>query len=83
MLLNSHGVQDHTKVILCPLLGAVTYLDEQRMNRTFRFDLLEKFGCSQDIASRLGYAYDKVSSFFCSCFLYNVFRIRPNKKGES
>lgn len=54
--------KDHTKVILCPLLGAVTYLDEQRMNRTFRFDLLEKFGCSQDIASRLGYAYDKIDA---------------------
>jgi hypothetical protein len=56
-------VQDHTKVILCPLLGALTYIDEQRMNRTFRFDLLEKFGCSLDIASRLSYAYDKVTTF--------------------
>jgi len=54
--------KDHTKVILCPLLGAVTYIDEQRRNRTFKFDLLEKFGCSQDIGSRLGYAYDKIDA---------------------
>jgi hypothetical protein len=42
------------------------------MNRTFRFDLLEKFGCSQEIASRIGYAYDKVNAFNiteCGCFL--------------
>jgi polo-like kinase 1 len=61
LLTKFRSLQDHTKVILCPLLGAVTYIDEQRMNRTFRFDLLEKFGCSGDIASRLGYAYDKVA----------------------
>jgi len=54
--------KDHTKVILCPLLGAVTYIDDQRMNRTFKFDLLEKFGCSQDVATRLSYAYDKIDA---------------------
>ena len=26
----------------------------------FRFDLLEKYGCSPELASRLNYAYDKV-----------------------
>jgi len=52
--------KDHTKIILCPLLGAVTYIDETRKNRTFRFDLLEKYGCSAELASRLNYAYDKV-----------------------
>ena len=72
-------VKDHTKIILCPLLGAVTYIDETNKNRTFRyvlcifkiliivlklvffrFDLLEKYGCSSELASRLNYAYDKV-----------------------
>merc|ERR1711962_1749638 len=51
--------KDHTKIILCPLLGAVTYIDESRKNRTFRFDLLEKHGCTTELASRLTYAYDK------------------------
>jgi len=58
--------KDHTKIILCPLLGAVTYIDETRRNRTFRFDLLEKHGCSQDIASRITYAYDKVDAMMKS-----------------
>jgi len=52
--------KDHTKIILCPMLGAVTYIDETKKNRTFRFDLLEKYGCSEEIASRLSYALDKV-----------------------
>ena len=30
--------KDHTKIILCPLLGAVTYIDETRRNRTFRYN---------------------------------------------
>jgi len=54
--------KDHTKIILCPLLGAVTYIDEARKNRTFRFDLLEKHGCTTELASRLTYAYDKVDT---------------------
>jgi len=58
--------KDHTKIILCPLLGAVTYIDEGRKNRTFRFDLLEKFGCSPELASRLNYAYDKVETMMNS-----------------
>jgi len=54
--------KDHTKIILCPLLGAVTYIDETRRNRTFRFDLLEKYGCTMELSSRLNYAYDKVDT---------------------
>jgi len=54
--------KDHTKIILCPLLGAVTYIDETRKNRTFRFDLLKSNGCSEELASRITYAFDKVET---------------------
>jgi len=60
--------KDHTKIILCPLLGAVTYIDETRKNRTYRFDLLEKFGCSPELGSRLTYAADKVNTMINSKF---------------
>nr|KAG5702903.1 hypothetical protein BaRGS_034676 [Batillaria attramentaria] len=33
--------QDHTKIILCPLMAAVTYIDEKREFRTFRMNLIE------------------------------------------
>ena len=48
--------QDHTKVILCPLMQCVTYIDEKRNFRTFKFDLVEQHGCSKELASRLRYA---------------------------
>ncbi|XP_076355007.1 serine/threonine-protein kinase PLK1-like isoform X1 [Tachypleus tridentatus] len=47
--------QDHTKIILCPLMGAVTYINGKEF-RTFRLKLIEDFGCSQELASRLLYA---------------------------
>lgn len=48
--------QDHTKVILCPLMGAVTYIDEKQEFRTFRLSLIEQNGCCKELASRLRYA---------------------------
>lgn len=48
--------EDHSKVILCPLMGAVTYIDDKKTFRTYRFSLLEEFGCSKELASRLQYA---------------------------
>merc|ERR1711976_818216 len=56
----------HTKVILCPLMGAVTYIDEKRNNRTFRFDLIQKHGCSEEVATRLQYALEKVETMINS-----------------
>lgn len=48
--------QDHTKLILCPLMAAVTYIDEKREFRTYKLSLLEEFGCSKELAGRLRYA---------------------------
>ncbi|KAM3623021.1 uncharacterized protein V6R79_006072 [Siganus canaliculatus] len=48
--------QDHTKLILCPLMAAVTYIDEKREFRTYKLSLLEEFGCSKELASRIRYA---------------------------
>uniref|UniRef100_A0A8C7YT35 Serine/threonine-protein kinase PLK n=1 Tax=Oryzias sinensis TaxID=183150 RepID=A0A8C7YT35_9TELE len=48
--------QDHTKLILCPLMAAVTYINEKREFRTYKLSLLEEFGCSKELASRMRYA---------------------------
>ena len=48
--------QDHTKLILCPLMAAVTYIDEKRDFRTYKLSLLEEFGCCKELASRIRYA---------------------------
>uniref|UniRef100_A0A8C6KE44 Serine/threonine-protein kinase PLK n=1 Tax=Nothobranchius furzeri TaxID=105023 RepID=A0A8C6KE44_NOTFU len=52
--------QDHTKLILCPLMSAVTYIDEKRDFRTYKLSLLEEFGCSKELASRIRYAKQMV-----------------------
>lgn len=46
---------DHTKLILCPLMQAVSYIDNQRVFHTYRFETLHK-GCPPDLFSRLKYA---------------------------
>jgi len=46
---------DHTKIIVCPIMGAVTYIDEKRDCRTFKFSLIERYGCSKDVFTRLKY----------------------------
>nr|CAG4645429.1 EOG090X03P9 [Lynceus sp. MCZ IZ 141354] len=55
--------KDHTKIILCPLLSAVTYIDEGKNFRTFRMNLLEEHGCTEDLFTRLQYAYEKINYF--------------------
>jgi len=52
--------QDHTKLILCPLMSAVTYIDENREFRTYKFSALQEHGCTRDLSLRLSYATDVV-----------------------
>uniref|UniRef100_A0A2I3TX53 Serine/threonine-protein kinase PLK n=1 Tax=Pan troglodytes TaxID=9598 RepID=A0A2I3TX53_PANTR len=58
--------QDHTKLILCPLMAAVTYIDEKRDFRTYRLSLLEEYGCCKELASRLRYARTMVDKLLSS-----------------
>lgn len=55
-ILQINFFQDHTKLIVCPLMSAATYIDQKRKFRTFRFELMAKHGCSKDVFSRLKYA---------------------------
>ncbi|XP_070566252.1 serine/threonine-protein kinase PLK1-like [Ptychodera flava] len=48
--------QDHTKIIICPLMSAVTYIDEKKNFRTYRLPLIEKHGCCKVLSNRLDYA---------------------------
>lgn len=53
--------QDHTKLILCPHLGAITYVNQSREFRTYKLSLLQRFGCTVELHSKLRYARDVVS----------------------
>ncbi|KAK2533578.1 Plk1 [Columba guinea] len=58
--------QDHTKVILCPLMAAVSYIDENRDFRTYKLSLIEEHGCCKELASRLRYARTMVEKLLSS-----------------
>ncbi|XP_060561432.1 serine/threonine-protein kinase PLK1-like [Ruditapes philippinarum] len=58
--------QDHTKIILCPLMQAVTYIDEKRESRVYKYSLIEKFGCSKELSSRIRYAKTMVERLITS-----------------
>lgn len=55
-ILQLNFFKDHTKIILCPRMGAVSYIDETAQFRTFRLSEIEKVGCSKELATRLEYA---------------------------
>lgn len=57
---------DHTKIIVCPIMGAVTYIDEKRDYRTFKLTLIERYGCSKEIFTRLKYAKTIVERIMAS-----------------
>ena len=59
--------KDHTKIILCPLLGAVTYIDETRKNRTFRWELKHPSFVFTLIIHRLGLTCLRDSGAARSC----------------
>lgn len=64
MQLNNGTIQmnfsDHTKIIICPLMAAISYIDDDRSFRTFRFTSIEKNGCSRKLYEKMRYAYDKI-----------------------
>ncbi|KAG7257550.1 hypothetical protein CRUP_008865 [Coryphaenoides rupestris] len=70
-----NSFQDHTKLILCPLMGAVTYIDEKCEFHTYKMSLLEEFGCTKELAYSFlkeapnGRALLWSMPSCCSCFL--------------
>ncbi|CAJ0957832.1 unnamed protein product, partial [Mesorhabditis belari] len=59
---------DHTKIILCPLLGSVTYIDEKKEFRTYKLSLLQSKGCGAELRKRLLYAEGMVERLMSKSF---------------
>ncbi|CAK9798983.1 Serine/threonine-protein kinase polo [Anthophora quadrimaculata] len=51
---------DHTKIIMCPLMAAVTYIDTEKNFRTYKFQTILENGCCKGLARNLAYAYEKL-----------------------
>jgi polo-like kinase 1 len=66
MLLSNGTLQinffpDHSKMILCPLMGAVTLIDKKEAFWTYKLSLIEQYGCSNSLSWRLHYALRKIN----------------------
>ncbi|VDN08266.1 unnamed protein product [Thelazia callipaeda] len=48
--------EDHTKLVICPLMGAATYIDGDRNIRVLRLSALAKYGCPKGLMDRIRYA---------------------------
>jgi len=46
---------DHSKLIFCPLMQAVTYIDDAENASTYKFSLMRSSGCPNEVRSRLNY----------------------------
>ncbi|XP_055636137.1 serine/threonine-protein kinase polo isoform X2 [Toxorhynchites rutilus septentrionalis] len=51
---------DHQKIILCPLMRAVTLMDNNKNFRTYRFSTIQEQGCSSDLYQKIRYAHEKM-----------------------
>ncbi|XP_034938554.1 serine/threonine-protein kinase polo [Chelonus insularis] len=64
MQLNNGSVQinflDHTKIIMCPLMAAVTYIDVERNFLTYKFESIQQNGCPFGLEKNLEYAHEKM-----------------------
>ncbi|KAI6170209.1 Serine/threonine-protein kinase PLK [Aphelenchoides besseyi] len=47
---------DHTKIIVCPQMQAVTFIDNNRLPHTYKLQHLNEVGCSHELRKRLKYA---------------------------
>ncbi|EGT38539.1 hypothetical protein CAEBREN_29611 [Caenorhabditis brenneri] len=47
---------DHIKMMLCPLMQAVTFIDQNKLILTYKFSNLESNGCPEKFMHRINYA---------------------------
>ncbi|XP_037037150.1 serine/threonine-protein kinase polo [Bradysia coprophila] len=53
---------DHVKIILCPRMSSVTYIDNETNFRTYRFATIQERGLTNDLYQKLRYAHEKIKT---------------------
>ncbi|KAF7488908.1 Serine/threonine-protein kinase PLK1 [Sarcoptes scabiei] len=59
--------KDHIKLILCPHMAAVTYVNENGNFKAYKFSLLEQYGVNSDLFQRLKYAKEVIEYMHKKC----------------
>lgn len=55
------------KIILCPRMSAITYMDQDKNFRTYRFSTLAH-GCSKEVFHKIRYAHEKLGKMLEKMF---------------
>ncbi|CAD6185708.1 unnamed protein product [Caenorhabditis auriculariae] len=58
---------DHIKMMMCPLMQAVTFIDQQKRILTYKFSNLATNGCPEKFISRLKYAKTMIERLMSNC----------------
>ncbi|XP_068143308.1 LOW QUALITY PROTEIN: serine/threonine-protein kinase polo [Drosophila tropicalis] len=60
---------DHMKIILCPRMSAITYMDHEKNFRTYRFSTIAANGVSKDLYQKMRYAQEKLRKMLEKMFI--------------
>ncbi|XP_017122301.1 serine/threonine-protein kinase polo [Drosophila elegans] len=60
---------DHMKLILCPRMSAITYMDQEKNFRTYRFSTIVENGVSKDLYQKIRYAQEKLRKMLEKMFI--------------
>ncbi|XP_017006465.1 serine/threonine-protein kinase polo [Drosophila takahashii] len=60
---------DHMKLILCPRMSAITYMDHEKNFRTYRFSTIVENGVSKDLYQKIRYAQEKLRKMLEKMFI--------------
>jgi len=57
------------KLILCPRMSAITYMDHEKNFRTYRFSTIVENGVSKDLYQKIRYAQEKLRKMLEKMFI--------------
>ncbi|XP_033244019.1 serine/threonine-protein kinase polo-like [Drosophila miranda] len=60
---------DHMKLILCPRMSAITYMDHEKNFRTYRFSTIVENGVSKELYQKIRYAQEKLRKMLEKMFV--------------
>uniref|UniRef100_A0A1I7TKM6 Serine/threonine-protein kinase PLK n=1 Tax=Caenorhabditis tropicalis TaxID=1561998 RepID=A0A1I7TKM6_9PELO len=70
---------DHVKMMMCPLMQAVTFIDQNKRMVTYKLSNLQRNGCPEKFLHRLNYAKTMIERLMSDA---NVVAPNPNRQPE-
>ncbi|PAV62885.1 hypothetical protein WR25_23781 [Diploscapter pachys] len=74
---------DHIKMVICPLMQAVTFIDQDGAVRTYKLIDLQRNGCSKSQLARLRYASTMIDRLLKQCGTGQGGRVLPLNSNPS